>query len=81
MGSGMTLTFWLPLLFKTDGIQLIISPLNILGEQNVTQLAEMDIKGISITSETATYQNFQVCRLSLLLTESIDATRDTRYRT
>ncbi|KAF8155192.1 hypothetical protein K438DRAFT_1460404, partial [Mycena galopus ATCC 62051] len=27
-GSGKTLTFWLPLLFKTDGIQLVITPLN-----------------------------------------------------
>jgi superfamily II DNA helicase RecQ len=59
-GSGKTLTFWLPLLFKADGIQLIISPLNILGDQNVAQLADMGIKGIAITSETATYQNFQV---------------------
>jgi superfamily II DNA or RNA helicase len=59
-GSGKTLTFWLPLLFKTDGIQLIITPLNILGDQNVVQLAGMGIKEITITSETATYQNFQV---------------------
>jgi hypothetical protein len=26
-GSGKTLTFWLPLLFRSSGIQLIISPL------------------------------------------------------
>ncbi|KAJ7731383.1 hypothetical protein B0H16DRAFT_1772954 [Mycena metata] len=58
-GSGKTLTFWLPLLFKTDGIQLVISPLNILGDQNVTQLSKMGIDGISITAETATHQNFQ----------------------
>ncbi|KAJ6496925.1 P-loop containing nucleoside triphosphate hydrolase protein, partial [Mycena vulgaris] len=58
-GSGKTLTFWLPLLFRADGIQLVISPLNILGDQNVAQLAGMGIKSISITSETATYQNFQ----------------------
>ncbi|KAJ7750580.1 hypothetical protein B0H16DRAFT_1842673 [Mycena metata] len=51
-GSGKTLTFWLPLLFKTDGIQLVISPLNILGDQNVTQLSKMGIDGISITAET-----------------------------
>jgi superfamily II DNA helicase RecQ len=59
-GSAKTLTFWLPLLFKANGIQLVIGPLNILGDQNVAQLGEMGIKGISITSETATYQNFQV---------------------
>ncbi|KAJ7240892.1 hypothetical protein C8J57DRAFT_958654, partial [Mycena rebaudengoi] len=33
-GSGKTLTFWLPLLFKPDGIQIVISPLNILRQQN-----------------------------------------------
>ncbi|KAJ7277178.1 P-loop containing nucleoside triphosphate hydrolase protein [Mycena rebaudengoi] len=55
-GSGKTLTFWLPLLFKTDGIQIVVSPLNILGQQNVAQLAAMKI---NITAETATAKNFQ----------------------
>jgi superfamily II DNA helicase RecQ len=59
-GSGKTLTFWLPLLFKPDGIQIVISPLNILGQQNVAQLAAMKINGITITAETATAKNFQV---------------------
>ncbi|KAF8185802.1 P-loop containing nucleoside triphosphate hydrolase protein [Mycena galopus ATCC 62051] len=59
-GSGKTLTFWLPLLFRPHGIQLVISPLNILGQQNVAQLAAMKINGITITAETATRQNFQV---------------------
>ncbi|KAF8214390.1 P-loop containing nucleoside triphosphate hydrolase protein, partial [Mycena galopus ATCC 62051] len=58
-GSGKTLTFWLPLLFRPHGIQLVISPLNILGQQNVAQLAAMKINGITITAETATRQNFQ----------------------
>ncbi|KAJ6458557.1 P-loop containing nucleoside triphosphate hydrolase protein [Mycena vitilis] len=58
-GSGKTLTFWLPLLFRTGGIQLVISPLNILGQQNVAQLAGMNIQGITITGETATPRNFQ----------------------
>ncbi|KAJ7179864.1 P-loop containing nucleoside triphosphate hydrolase protein [Mycena crocata] len=58
-GSGKTLTFWLPLLFRPRGIQLVISPLNILGQQNVAQLAAMKINGITITAETATPKNFQ----------------------
>ncbi|KAJ7090157.1 P-loop containing nucleoside triphosphate hydrolase protein [Mycena epipterygia] len=58
-GSGKTLTFWLPLLFIPEGIQLVISPLNILGDQSVAQLKELDIDAISITSESATHQNFQ----------------------
>ncbi|KAI0738168.1 hypothetical protein C8Q80DRAFT_1060062, partial [Daedaleopsis nitida] len=32
-GSGKTLTFWIPLLFRPNGIQVIITPLNILGTQ------------------------------------------------
>ncbi|KAJ7677684.1 P-loop containing nucleoside triphosphate hydrolase protein [Mycena polygramma] len=58
-GSGKTLTFWLPLLFRPTGIQLVISPLNILGEQNVKQLADMGLKGINITAETANADNFR----------------------
>ncbi|KAJ6556756.1 P-loop containing nucleoside triphosphate hydrolase protein [Mycena vulgaris] len=58
-GSGKTLTFWLPLLFNPQGIQLVIIPLHILGDQNVAQLAKMGIKAIALTAETATYQNFQ----------------------
>jgi superfamily II DNA/RNA helicase len=27
-GSGKTLTFWMPLLFRLDGIQIIIMPFN-----------------------------------------------------
>ncbi|KAJ7479551.1 hypothetical protein FB451DRAFT_973591, partial [Mycena latifolia] len=52
-GSGKTLTFWLLLLFRPQRIQLVISPLNILGQQNVAQLAVMKINGIAITAETA----------------------------
>ncbi|KAJ7732218.1 P-loop containing nucleoside triphosphate hydrolase protein [Mycena maculata] len=58
-GSGKTLTFWLPLLFNSIGIQLVVSPLNILGEQNVQQLATMGLKGISITADTANTDNFR----------------------
>ena len=60
MGSGKTLTFWMPLLFCNDGIQIIISPLNILGTQNVNELAAVGIPAIAITADTATYQNFKV---------------------
>ena len=30
-GLGKTLTFWMPLLFCKDGIQIVVTPLNILG--------------------------------------------------
>ncbi|KAF9222188.1 hypothetical protein BS17DRAFT_636574, partial [Gyrodon lividus] len=36
---GKTLTFWMPLLFRVDGIQVIVTPLNMLGKQNAASLA------------------------------------------
>jgi superfamily II DNA or RNA helicase len=42
-GSGKTLTFWMPLLFKNEGIQIVVTPLNILGKQNVNSLAKLGI--------------------------------------
>ena len=59
-GSGKTLTFWMPLLFKKDGIQIVITPLNILGKQNVKSLVKMGIQGITVTAENATMQTFKV---------------------
>lgn len=59
-GSGKTLTFWMPLLFSQEGIQIVVTPLNILGEQSVRTLAKLGIKGISMTADTATKNNFKV---------------------
>ncbi|KIL58400.1 hypothetical protein M378DRAFT_86566, partial [Amanita muscaria Koide BX008] len=39
-GTGKTLTFWLPLLFRPQGIQIVVTPLNILGQQNVDTLSK-----------------------------------------
>ena len=64
MGSGKTLTFWMPLLFVPKVIKIIVTPLNILGKQNVETLAKVGIKAISITAETATAENFRVSILS-----------------
>ena len=49
-GSGKTITFWMPLLFR-DGIQMVMTPLNILGIQNVKELNGHGIPAISIYSE------------------------------
>ncbi|KII90675.1 hypothetical protein PLICRDRAFT_697180 [Plicaturopsis crispa FD-325 SS-3] len=57
-GSGKTLTFWMPLLF-TQGIQVIITPLNLLGNQNVQDLARLGIPAIAIDANTATAENFR----------------------
>jgi superfamily II DNA helicase RecQ len=72
-GSGKTLTFWMPLLFKKDGIQIVITPLNILGKQSVNSLAAMGIQGVTVTAENATRQTFKVsiitsCSMMLIIT-------------
>jgi superfamily II DNA or RNA helicase len=59
-GSGKTLTFWMPLLFRKDGIQVVITPLNILRKQNVESLKAMGIQGITVTAENAHKQTFKV---------------------
>lgn len=33
-GAGKTLSFWIPLLFNDNGIQILVTPLNILGDKN-----------------------------------------------
>lgn len=61
-GMGKTLTFWMPLLFRPSGIQIIVTPLNILGQQNAEILGRAGLKGIFIGGDTATPENFQVHR-------------------
>ncbi|KAF8121567.1 P-loop containing nucleoside triphosphate hydrolase protein, partial [Boletus edulis] len=61
-GMGKTLTFWIPLLFRPGGIQVIVTPLNLLGKQNAMSLEKAGIRAIAISSETATPSNFQAIR-------------------
>ena len=59
-GAGKTLTFWLPLLFRPNGVQIVVTPLNILGQQNIDTLAKVGVKGIFISAKTASKQIFSV---------------------
>ena len=59
-GMGKTLTFWIPLLFHTGGIQIVVTPLNLLGKQNAQALAKAAIRAIAINSETASDKNIAV---------------------
>ncbi|THU81486.1 P-loop containing nucleoside triphosphate hydrolase protein, partial [Dendrothele bispora CBS 962.96] len=55
-GFGKTLTFWLPLLVKTEGILIIVTPLNILGEKNAKEAMEklgLQGLGVNVTAENA----------------------------
>ncbi|EPQ50065.1 P-loop containing nucleoside triphosphate hydrolase protein, partial [Gloeophyllum trabeum ATCC 11539] len=58
-GSGKTLTFWMPLLFRPDGIQIVVTPLNILGEQNTRELQQNRISAIALNKKTATLRNMR----------------------
>ena len=62
MGMGKTLTFWMPLLFRPkNSVQIIVTPLNLLGMQNVQALKKAGYKAILICADMATHENFQVC--------------------
>ncbi|KAF8983251.1 hypothetical protein BDQ17DRAFT_1261558, partial [Cyathus striatus] len=53
-GMGKMLTFWMPLLFcPTGSMQIIVTPLNILGKQNIKSLRKAGMKGIFIGKDTA----------------------------
>jgi len=44
-GAGKSLTFWMPLLFNKGGIQVVVTPLNILGDQNINDLKARGVSG------------------------------------
>ena len=70
-GSGKTLTFWMPLLFRPEGIQIVITPLNLLGSQNTTELEKFGIRGIALSGKTATRRNFEVPLSSVALSDAV----------
>ena len=55
-GSRKTLTFWLPLLFNDEGIIIVITALNILGAQNVMELAKLGLPAVNVTADNTTSQ-------------------------
>ena len=54
----------MPLLFKPDGIQLVVTPLNLLGTQNEGDLGVLGLRGVAVRAETATPQVFRVSEIS-----------------
>lgn len=63
-GSGKTLSFWIPLLMALeDGLDkmvVVVTPLNLLGKQNVDLLAKAGISGVAIDAENASDKTFKV---------------------
>ena len=66
-GMGKTLSFLAPVLFRPDGILVIVTPLNVLGSQMKELLEKVGISAISINAETATDENFEVISNELRL--------------
>jgi superfamily II DNA helicase RecQ len=60
-GMGKTLTFWMPLCFFPAGhIQVVVTPFNLLGRQNVELLEKAGMMAIFIGADMATSEDFLV---------------------
>ncbi|KAH9839264.1 P-loop containing nucleoside triphosphate hydrolase protein [Rhodofomes roseus] len=61
-GSGKTLSFWIPLLMaledKEDKCMIVVTPLNLLGQQNVDLLSKAGIGAIAVDGSNATNETF-----------------------
>ena len=59
-GAGKSLTFYLPLLVRKEGIVIIIVPLNALASEMAVKLATMGISAITLTAANSNCKNFNV---------------------
>ncbi len=64
-GAGKTLSFWIPLLMVLkDGLDpmvVVVTPLNLLGKQNVESLEKMNLAAVAVDSQNASPETFRVC--------------------
>ncbi|KAF7432533.1 hypothetical protein PC9H_004474 [Pleurotus ostreatus] len=70
-GSGKTLSFWIPLIMaQADGlkkIMIVVTPLNLLGQQNVNELALAHIRAVSVNSENNSASLWKLDNFTLAL--------------
>jgi superfamily II DNA helicase RecQ len=68
-GSGKMFMFWIPLLFNDNGIILIVTPLNILGEKTHNEAKMLGFLAYNLSTENATDEAFNVgaCHLNLAM--------------
>ena len=63
-GAGKTLSFWIPLLMALedgkDKMSFVVTPLNLLGKQNVMVLEEAGLPAVAVSKETANKKTFKV---------------------
>ncbi|OBZ77631.1 ATP-dependent DNA helicase RecQ [Grifola frondosa] len=84
-GSGKTLTFWIPLLFNDNGILILVTPLNILGDKNVAEvMRQFGINAVNITAETATdavFKKIKALHYRVIVVNPEMLMTDKRFRT
>ena len=70
-GAGKTLSFWIALLMALEEgenkMVFVVTPLNLLGKQNVEALAKAKLSTISVSSENANAATFKVMSIYLFL--------------
>lgn len=61
-GFGKTLPMWMPLIFQREGISILISPLQALGDQHDTaeELKSLGVKSKHLISESMNPDTFKV---------------------
>lgn len=59
-GAGKSLTFYLPLVVRMEGIIIIVVPLNALASEMASDLSSMGLAAIAITASTSSPKNFVV---------------------
>ena len=60
MGSGKSMTYWMPLLYIKHRIIVVVTPLKLLGGQFVDMLQGNGISAMSITASNTTNEMFKV---------------------
>ncbi|KIL55528.1 hypothetical protein M378DRAFT_188664 [Amanita muscaria Koide BX008] len=62
-GFGKTLTFWIPLVMALeegrDKVSVVVTPLNLLGKQNVEVLEKVGIPAVAVDGESASEEVFK----------------------
>ncbi|KAF8575767.1 hypothetical protein K439DRAFT_1369012 [Ramaria rubella] len=63
-GSGKTLTFWMPMIYKKESIAILVTDLNILGQQTTETLCHAGIATINLTPANANNETFKLWNYS-----------------
>ena len=71
IGTGKTLSFWIPLLMALedglDKMSIVVTPLNLLGKQNVMDLEKASLAAIAVSCENVNANTFKVSSLGVKL--------------